>query len=351
MTIEALRANGLILFEVVAGSHAYGLATKDSDMDIKGVFYLPKVDFYSGEYIAQVADEKNDVVYYELGRFFELLSKSNPSALEILATPIDCVRYKHPLMEDLNIRDCLSLEAVKTFSNYAMVQVQKAKGLNKKINNPIARDRKTLLDFCYILEGNDAKPFVQWLENKGWDQTNCGLAKLSHCKGTYGLYHDSTNGKYKGVLAKPDSCDVSCSSIPKGEKLEAYLVVNQDSFAQHCKNYKEYFDWESNRNEKRFLANLNHNTGYDAKNMMHTIRLKEVAKDILLHKDLRVKRSNREELLKIKSGLYTYEELLDKAVTLQDEINELSITSELKETLNIELLRSILVEIRTILYN
>ena len=85
--------------------------------------------------------------------------------------------------------------------------------------------------------------------------------------------------------------------------------------------------------------------------MMHTIRLKEVAKDILLHKDLRVKRSNREELLKIKSGLYTYEELLDKAVTLQDEINELSITSELKETLNIELLRSILVEIRTILYN
>lgn len=350
MTIEALRANGLILFEVVAGSHAYGLATNDSDMDIKGVFYLPKDVFYAGEYIAQVADEKNDVVYYELGRFFELLSKSNPSALEILASPAACVQYKHPLMDDLNIRDYLSLEAVKTFSNYAMVQVQKAKGLNKKINNPIARKRKTLLDFCYVLEEHDAKPLVRWLEDKGWKQEDCGLAKLDHCKGTYALFHDEEN-TYKGVVAKPDSCEVSCSSIPKGKKLEAYLVVNQDSFAQHCKSYREYFEWESNRNEKRFLSNLEHNAGYDAKNMMHTLRLMEVAKDILLHHDLRVRRTNREELLKIKSGSYSYEELLEKATVLQDEINELRKTSGLKETVNTELLRSILIKIRGVLYN
>ena len=350
MTIELLRANGLILFEVVAGSHAYGLATKDSDIDIKGVFYLPKDDFYASEYIAQVADEKNDVVYYELGRFFELLSKSNPNAFEILASPADCVKYRHPLMEELNIGDCLSLGAIKTFSNYAMVQVQKAKGLNKKINNPIVRKRKTLLDFCYVLEGNGAKPFLQWLENKGWEQTNCGLAKLDHCKGTYGLFHDITKGKYKGVLAKPDSCEVSCSSIPKGEELEAYLVVNQDSFTQHCKSYKEYFEWESNRNEKRFLANLEHNAGYDAKNMMHTLRLMEVAKDILLHQDLRVRRPNREELLKIKSGSYSYKELLEKATLLQDQISELTNTSSLKKTVDTEWLRSRLVEIRTVLY-
>ena len=351
MTIETLRANGLILFEVVAGSHAYGLATKDSDMDMKGVFYLPKDDFYAGEYITQIADDKNDVVYYELGRFFELLSKSNPSVLEILSSPLDCVKYKHPLMQSLNSCDYLSLEAVKTFSNYALDQVKKAKGLNKKINNPVERRRKTLLDFCYVLEANDAKPFVEWLESKGWDQGNCGLAKLDHCKGTYGLYYDAERGKYKGVLSKVDSCEVSCSSIPKGEELKAYLIVNQDSFAQHCKSYREYFEWKSNRNEKRFSANLEHNAGYDAKNMMHTLRLMEVAKDILLHHDLRVRRTNREELLKIKSGSYSYEELLEKATTLQNEINELRNKSDLKENLNTELLRSRLVEIRTILYN
>lgn len=351
MTIEVLRANGLILFEVVAGSHAYGLATHDSDMDIKGVFYLPKEAFYAGEYIAQVADEKNDVVYYELGRFFELLSKTNPSALEILASPTDCLKYKHPLMDELNVRDYLSLEAVRTFSNYAMDQVQKAKGLNKKINKPMERKRKTLLDFCYVLEANDAKPFVQWLESKGWDQINCGLAKLDHCKGTYGLYYDAEKGNYKGVLAKADSCEVSCSSIPKGKEMEAYLVVNQDSFAQYCKSYREYFEWESNRNEKRFLANLEHNAGYDAKNMMHTLRLMGVAKDLLIHQDLLLRRPNHEELLKIKSGFYTYEELLNKAFLLQEEINELRDTSKLKKMVNTNVLRSRLIKIRTVLYN
>lgn len=332
MTIAELRAKGLILFEVVAGSHAYGLATPDSDMDIKGVFYLPRDIFYAGEYIAQVADEKNDVVYYELGRFFELLSKSNPSALELLASPADCVRMKHPLLADLNIGDCLSLEAVKTFSNYAMVQVKKAKGLNKKINNPMVQKRKTLLDFCYILEANAAKPFMCWLEGKGWQQANCGLAKVDHCKGTYALYHDTTKAMYKGILATADSCEVSCSSIPKGEKLEAYLVVNQDSFTQHCKSYREYFEWESKRNEKRYLANLEHNAGYDAKHMMHTLRLMEVAKDILLKQYLGVRRANREELLKVKTGVYTYEELLEKATMLQAEIDELSDTSDLQKT-------------------
>jgi len=176
-------------------------------------------------------------------------------------------------------------------------------------------------------------------------------AKLDHCKGTYNLYHDRTKGKYKGGIAKPDSCEVTCLSIPKGEKLEAYLLVNQDSFAQYCKSYREYLQWESMRNEKRFLANLKHNAGYDAKNMMHTIRLKEVAMDILLYKDVRVRRSNREELLLIRSGSYSYEELLEKVTALQNEIQKLKDTSSLMQTINTKLLRNSLINIRTILYN
>ena len=42
MTIETLKDKNLILFEVIAGSKAFGLDTDSSDTDIKGVFYMPK---------------------------------------------------------------------------------------------------------------------------------------------------------------------------------------------------------------------------------------------------------------------------------------------------------------------
>ena len=71
LTLEDLHTQNLILLEAVSGSRAYGLATPESDTDIKGVFYLPKSMFYGMEYIPQISNETNDIVYYELGRFIE----------------------------------------------------------------------------------------------------------------------------------------------------------------------------------------------------------------------------------------------------------------------------------------
>lgn len=76
MTIQEIKDKGLLLFECISGSKAYGLDTSQSDTDLKGVFYLPKDQFYGLEYIPQVNNETNDEVYYELGRFVELLCKN-----------------------------------------------------------------------------------------------------------------------------------------------------------------------------------------------------------------------------------------------------------------------------------
>ena len=73
MTIEDLKSRGLIVLESISGSRAYGLETPTSDTDIKGVFILPKEDFYGMNYIPQISNETNDVVYYELGRFLSLI--------------------------------------------------------------------------------------------------------------------------------------------------------------------------------------------------------------------------------------------------------------------------------------
>ncbi len=72
MTIEDLRNKGCIIFECITGSRAYGLALPHSDTDIKGVFILPKSQYYGLDYIAQINNESNDEMFYELGRFIEL---------------------------------------------------------------------------------------------------------------------------------------------------------------------------------------------------------------------------------------------------------------------------------------
>ncbi|MEO5563519.1 MAG: nucleotidyltransferase domain-containing protein, partial [Chitinophagaceae bacterium] len=91
MTIEWVKSNGLLVLEAITGSKAYGLDTAKSDTDIRGVFVLPRDMFYSLEYVEQVSNATNDIVYYELKRFIELLSKNNPNILELLDMPENCV--------------------------------------------------------------------------------------------------------------------------------------------------------------------------------------------------------------------------------------------------------------------
>ena len=49
MNISELRDRNLIVLECISGSKAYGLDTPESDTDIKGVFVLPKNEFYGVE--------------------------------------------------------------------------------------------------------------------------------------------------------------------------------------------------------------------------------------------------------------------------------------------------------------
>ena len=153
MTIEELRKSGWIAFEYIRGSHAYGLNTETSDEDHGGVFICPPEMLMGlrGQYIEQVADEKNDTVFYEFGRWIELLMKANPTALESLFIPERCIIGEvHPMIRYImDHRDMfLSKECFKTLTGYATSQIGKARGLNKKIVNPVT-ERKGVLDFCF----------------------------------------------------------------------------------------------------------------------------------------------------------------------------------------------------------
>jgi hypothetical protein len=351
MTIQEIKDKGLLLFECISGSKAYGLNTPQSDTDLKGVFFLLKDQFYGMDYIPQVSNETNDEVYYELGRFIELLCKNNPNILEILASPDDCILYKHPLMDKLHIDMFLSKLSKDTFAGYAHSQIKKARGYKKKIVNPMDEERKGVLDFCYILEGYSSVPVQEWLEKKGFRQELCGLSSIPHSKGMYALFYDKDEKLgYHGIVNSPLANEVSLSSIIKGEKEIAYLSFNTETYSIYCKEYKEYWDWVAERNNNRYNTNLSHGKNYDSKNMMHTIRLLQVAEEILRDGTLTVKRPNREQLLDIKSGELDYDELLIMADQLMSSIDRYSKFSILQEKPNVKEVEKVLVKMREELY-
>jgi predicted nucleotidyltransferase len=352
MTIQTLKSQNLLLFEVISGSKSFGLNTPTSDTDIKGVYYLPKEQFYGLNYIPQISNETNDEVYYELGRFVELLLKNNPNIIEILATPDDCILYKHPLMEQLQLPDFLSKLCKDSFAGYALTQIKKARGLKKKIVNPMAKERKRLLDFCSILKGYDSVPLLQWLTLNKIEQEQCGLIKVPNAKEIYALFYDASNTLgYKGIIKSDLSNDVSLSSIPKGEQELGYLSCNIEGYSKYCKEYAEYWDWMEKRNEERYKTNQEHGKNYDSKNMMHTIRLLQSAEQILATGTLNLKVTNRVELLAIKAGAIEYDALLQKADDLIARIEALYETSTLPETPDVEKATKVLIGMRESLYN
>jgi hypothetical protein len=351
MTINDLKENNLILFEAISGSRSFGLDTPTSDTDIKGVFYLPKDVYFGLDYIPQIINETNDIVYYEIGRFIELLLKNNPNILEILATPKDCIIYKHPLIDKLCLSDFLSKLCKDTFAGYAATQVKKARGLKKKIVNPLPKEKKSILDFCYILSGYETISLPEWLTQNNLNQEQCGLINIPHSKGMYAVFYDIENKfGYKGILRKETSNDISLSSIPKGGKELAYLFFNPDAYSVYCKEYREYWDWVEKRNDNRHNVNIEHGKNYDSKNMMHTIRLLQSAEQILTTGNLNIRVSNRDELLNIKSGQMDYDDLLLMADKLLVSIEQLHTTTYLMPFPDKIKAEHLLIDIRKELY-
>lgn len=351
MTIQEIKDKGLLLFECISGSKAYGLDTPQSDTDLKGVFYLPKDQFYGLEYIPQVNNETNDEVYYELGRFVELLCKNNPNILEVLASPDECILFRHSLMDKLNTNMFLSKLCKDTFAGYALTQIRKARGYKKKVVNPMQKERKTISDFCCIMDNYQSISLKEWLDKNGYIQEYCGLSSISHAKGMYALFYDA-EGKfgYHGIAVKATANEVSLSSIPKGQQAHAYLFWNMEAYSLYCKEYKEYWDWVEKRNDDRYQTNLNHGKNYDSKNMMHTIRLLQVAEEIVRDGTLNVKRSNRKQLLDIKNGNMDYDDLLIMADKLMESIESYSSISSLPNVPDKDSAERALVEIRKELY-
>lgn len=267
MTIQEVKDRGLMLFETISGSRAYGTHKPTSDTDYRGVFILPIENLLGYDYVPQVNDDTNDITYYEIGRFLDLLQTQNPNIIELFNMPEENILYKHPLFDEIlqYKEQFLSQICKDSFGGYAISQIKKARGLNKKIVNPIDKEKKSILDFCYVIVGYKTIPLKEFLNNSGYQQKYCGIVNVDYARDTYALFYDHTRIiGYRGITNDDDtSNEVRLSSIPKGEEPVATMIYNKDGYTKYCKDYKEYWDWVDKRNDDRYNTNQEHGKGYD----------------------------------------------------------------------------------------
>lgn len=308
-----------LLFKALVGSQAYGTATPASDEDFKGIYMQSIHEILNGKYKQQIT-VTDDEVYYEINRFMGLLESNNPTIIEMLNTPENCIIYKDPILDELfeNRDKFLTKKCRFSFGGYAVQQIKKAKGLNKNMNmEKESVARRTPLDFCYIYIGNEKSiPLRKWLEIKGYDHTKIGLAKINNFDNAHSVYvHDTM--VYKGIVKMKDGVEVGnevrISSIPKGEESIAMMKYNVNGYKSHCKKYNFHVKWLKERNTARYVDIEGHGQQIDGKNMLHCRRLIDMAIEIAKGEGVNVYRSNAEYLLSIRKGKVDLQSLLDNA--------------------------------------
>jgi hypothetical protein len=342
-----------IIYSGIVGSHAYGLNTPKSDIDIRGIFLSDNKDLLLlNNYIDQVSDDTNDTVYYELNRYAELLFNNNPNILELLYIPKDKIQHQSPLFEEfIKYRDTFLTKRCKdTFGGYSISQIKKAKGLNKKIVNPVDKERKTPIDFCYVTCYNGSMNLRSWLKKQETpnkrDQSFYGLQNINHMKNVYNLYFDD-NGIFKGVTNDNEtSNDVKLSSIPKGYVPVATLYFNLEGYSTYCKKYKEYWDWVEKRNKHRYLTNINAGASYDTKNLMHCVRLLDSAIHIGKYGTLKIEPDDKNFLFSIKYGKLPYDDIIKIVEDKKAEMDEVFDKSDLPDKLDINQINQLITNIR-----
>lgn len=295
-----------------------------------------------------------DTTYFEVKRFLELAGSANPTILELMWMPDRCIQIKDPLFIkyiESNRDIFLTKQCCNSFMGYAVQQIHKAKGLNKKMNWEQDRiTRKKPIDFCKVIGGDwDGTGYskMDWINS---DDKSFGLTKIDNLKQIYILW--GVKRKYMKEIQLKGVCnndELLLSIIPENrdclDKI-GFVQYDLDRFQAHCREYNQYQTWLKERNEQRYVDVEGHGQKIDGKNMMHCYRLIQMAKEIVTEHKIIVERPNAQELLDIRHGKYDLQSLIDKADDEIQLIEELYKNSDLPDKVDKEKINQILIDIR-----
>lgn len=343
-----LRKRTILL--TVAGSHAYGLDTDESDVDLKGVC-IPPQKYRDGflhrfeqadkkEHAKQFFDllpsklkdaaERNgyDCTVYDLAKFMKLAADANPNILDVLF----CVggelrqnvfgqmlrQYRHKF---------LSKKVLYTFRGYAIAQLKRIQTHRKWILTPVEREPQRA-DFGLPL-----------LPQMPTSQLTTALVeirkKMDSWAVDYGLLDEAGKihaqdciARYLAELemSKDDQWRAAGKLIGYDDNL-LDLLYRERLYNDAHSDWEKYQIWKKTRNPKR--AEIERKFGFDCKHASHLYRLLRMCREILTEGKVLVRRPDAAELLAIRNGALTYEQVLEFAQKEDVELVELAKKSTL----------------------
>lgn len=336
------------IFLCAHGSHAYGTSLPTSDHDYRGVVVAPR-EFYLGglHRFEQAVCSAPDLTIFDLKKFIGLASQCNPNVIEILfvddSDRLQVTKHGERL---LSIRDMFLTRRVKhTFSGYAASQLKRIdchyRWLKSPPSAPPTRAEFGLPERSLMprdqLEAAEAAVrqkldswSVDFLDQIQRDLREAILQKMSSHLAELEV---ANNGELWQGAAR--TLGFSDNFI--------HLLDMERRYTSKRREWENYQHWKVTRNQAR--AELEAQHGFDTKHAMHLVRLMRMCREILETGKVIVKRPDADELLAIRRGAWSYDQLRDWAASEDVKLEELAKTSKLPKAPDVETIDRVCVEI------
>jgi uncharacterized protein len=336
-----------IIYITLGGSQAYGLNNELSDVDIKGICVPPRKiednlfqNFEQAQddlelenrysYLKNPKNPKFESTVYSLKKFFILASNVNPNIIEMLWTDNNDQFVCHPIMQKLldNKFKFLSSKAKFTFSGYAYAQLAKIERHRKwivqgEVSCPVRSDfglpavKSKGLDelFGYI-----KTKVEEWNLN----QFSFNEKDRSELKETIWDLVWSISQKKVGWDNWPDAYaqgvvnNLQTELTLKDEVID--LIQKERAYAKAHSNYSSWIRWKNERNPDRRALEVK--SGFDTKHVSHLVRLLRMGHEIITEGKVIVKRPDREEILYIKNGGWSYDQVMEYTQEMQSKLDD-----------------------------
>ena len=300
------------IFASVVGSICYGTNTPESDVDIRGVAVMKDLSYYYGwlNKFNQYEDNVEDTVIYDIRKAFKLMSDSNPNMLDLLYVDEKFFTKITPYWQTvLDNRDAfLSKKARHTYVGYAYAQLKKIKTSRSWLLNP-PKKKPERADFGLpehkLIDKGTAGAYL-------WVLVNLLEGSIEHLNLSASAKEELTNVNWIGLAQSKGITDETTDVIQDiTGASDAWIesMKKEQSYNHAQQSWNSYSSWKKSRNNKR--AELEKKFGYDTKHASHLVRLLRMGKEIMGEGKVKVYRPDREELLAIRRGAWSYDELAE----------------------------------------
>ena len=294
-----------ILAKIKFGSHLYGTASENSDLDYKGIYMPSLEDILLGRVKKSInlstnkSNQKNskddvDIEFYSLHYFIHLACEGETVALDMLHAPDNMIVETSDIWKILQRnKHQFYTKNLKAFIGYARRQASKYGIKGSRLNDA----KKVLEYFEYCMDFETIK--------KHWDYLPEGehIFKLSPTD-------KSNNERLYEVCGRK---------------------INENAKISYSREIVKKF-YEAYGERARQAAN---NENIDWKAVSHALRAAFQVKEILLEKTITFPLASAYYLKQVKAGKLDYQtEVAPQLDSLMDEVEELSKSSDLPMKVN-----------------